>query len=94
MYWIILIAFALASWIISANLKSKFKKYSKISLFEGLTGKAIAEKMLRDNGIYNVTVTATPGILTDHYNPLTKTVNLSESVYHGNNILYGYLIQP
>ena len=86
MYWILFIAFALVSWIISANLKRKFKKFSKISLFEGLTGQAIAEKMLRDNGIFDVKITATSGMLTDHYNPLTKTVNLSEAVYHGNNI--------
>ena len=85
-YWIIFIGFALASWIISANLKRKFKKYSKVPLFEGLTGQVVAEKMLRDNGIYDVKVTATRGTLTDHYNPLTKTVNLSEAVFHGNNI--------
>jgi Zn-dependent membrane protease YugP len=86
MYWIILIGFAVISWIISANLKRKFKKYSKIPLFEGLTGKVIAEKMLNDNGIYDVKITATKGMLTDHYNPVSKTVNLSDSVYHGNNI--------
>jgi len=85
-YWIIFIGFALTSWIISANLKSKFKKYSKISLGNGLTGQAIAEKMLRENGIYDVKVTATNGILTDHYNPTTKTVNLSESVFHGDSV--------
>ncbi len=86
MYWIILIGFALISWLISANLKRKFKKYSKVPLFEGLTGQVIAEKMLNDNGIYDVKITATRGTLTDHYNPVTKTVTLSEAVYHGSNI--------
>lgn len=86
MYWIIFIGFALASWLISMNLKSKFKKYSKIPLVDGLTGQMVAEKMLRDNGILDVKVTATSGMLTDHYNPVTKTVNLSESVFHSNNV--------
>ncbi|MBN2787549.1 MAG: zinc metallopeptidase [Paludibacteraceae bacterium] len=86
MYWIIFIGFALASWLISMNLKSKFKKYSKIPLVDGLTGQMVAEKMLRDNGILDVKVTATNGMLTDHYNPVTKTVNLSESVFHSNNV--------
>lgn len=85
-YWIIFIGFALASWLISLNLKRKFKNYSKIPLVDGLTGQMVAEKMLRDNGILDVKVTATSGMLTDHYNPLTKTVNLSESVFHSNNI--------
>ncbi len=84
--WIIFIGFALLSWLVSANLKRKFEKYSKIPLTNGMTGKDIAEKMLHDNGIYDVTVTSTPGHLTDHYNPTNKTVNLSEPVYHSNSI--------
>ncbi len=84
LYWIIFIGFALASWLVSANLKRKFKEYSQIPL--GLTGREVAEKMLKDNGIYDVKVISTPGHLTDHYNPLTKTVNLSESVYNNNNV--------
>jgi uncharacterized protein len=84
--YIIFGVFALISWIVSARLQSKFKKYSKIQLPSGLTGKQIAEKMLRDNGIYDVKVISTPGQLTDHYNPLTKTVNLSEGVYASNSV--------
>lgn len=81
MYWIIFIGIAVLSYLVQANLQHKFKKYSKMALGGGLTGKDVAEKMLRDNGIYDVTVTCTPGMLTDHYNPMTKTVNLSEGVY-------------
>ena len=72
---------ALVSWLVQANFQSKFKKYSKIALPSGMTGRDVAVKMLRDNGITDVTVTATGGTLTDHYNPATKTVNLSEGVY-------------
>lgn len=79
-------AFALISWLIQRNLVSKFKKYSKIPVDYGLTGRDVAEKMLNDNGIYDVKITSTSGMLTDHYNPLTKTVNLSESVYRGNSV--------
>ena len=82
--WIIFGAIALLSWMVSANLKHKFKKYSQVPL--GLSGKEIAEKMLYDNGIYDVQVISTPGHLTDHYNPTTKTVNLSESVYRQYNV--------
>lgn len=81
MYWIIFIGIAVLSYLVQANLQHKFKKYSKMALGGGLTGKDVAEKMLRDNGIYDVRVTCTPGMLTDHYNPMTKTVNLSEGVY-------------
>jgi uncharacterized protein len=84
--WIIFGVVALASWIIQASLTSKFKKYSKIPIPNGMTGRDVAEKMLRDNGLYDVKITCTPGQLTDHYNPLTKTVNLSESVYHANSV--------
>jgi Zn-dependent membrane protease YugP len=67
-------------------LKSKFTKYSKIPLSTGLTGKEVAERMLRENGIYDVQVISVEGFLSDHYNPLNKTVNLSPEVYHGNSI--------
>ena len=86
MYWIIFGVFMLLSLIVSQTLKSKFNKYSKQPLRSGLTGREVAEKMLRDSGIYNVKVISTPGQLTDHYNPATKTVNLSESVYNSNSI--------
>lgn len=84
MYWIIFIGFALLSWIVSASLERKFKRYSQEML--PLTGREVAERMLRENGIDDVQVTCTKGHLTDHYNPTTKTVNLSESVYHGANV--------
>src|SRR5215207_3841897 len=74
------------SFIVSMILKSKFTKYGKIPLANGLTGKQIAEKMLRENGIYDVQVTASQGFLSDHYNPLNKTVNLSPEVYNGTSI--------
>ena len=83
-YWILFGAIALASWLVSANLQSKFKKYSQVPL--GISGKEVAEKMLRDNGIYDVQVTSVAGHLTDHFNPQTKTVNLSESVYNQRNV--------
>lgn len=81
LYWVLFIGIAVVSWIVQASLTSKFKKYSKITLPSGMTGADVARKMLRDNGITDVTVTATGGTLTDHYNPATKTVNLSEGVY-------------
>lgn len=74
------------SWIVSKTLQSKFGKYSQQMLRSGLTGKQIAEKMLHDNGIYDVKVVSTSGMLTDHYNPITKTVNLSEGVYNSNSV--------
>lgn len=74
-----------ASWLVSSTLKSKFEHYSKLYLQNGMSGKEIAEQMLHDNGIYDVKVVSTPGMLTDHYNPVDKTVNLSEGVYHQRN---------
>jgi len=71
--------------LVSYRLKSKFKKYAKIPSQRGLSGKDIAEMMLKDNGIADVTITCVPGQLTDHYNPMNKTVNLSEGVYSGRN---------
>ncbi|KAA6344314.1 hypothetical protein EZS27_008050 [termite gut metagenome] len=85
--WVLFIGIALASWLVQANLKKKFKKYSKIPTTNGMTGHDAAIKMLRDNGIYDVQVTHVPGMLTDHYNPANKTVNLSEDVYRGNNVM-------
>jgi Zn-dependent membrane protease YugP len=84
-YYILLGAIALVSWIVSSRLKSKFAEYSKIHLRNGLSGSEIAEKMLADNGIFDVKVISTPGRLTDHYNPADKTVNLSEAVYNQRN---------
>ena len=87
MQWIIFIGVAVVSWLVQMNLQSKFKKFSKEPMTGGMTGREVALKMLHDNGIYDVTVTHTPGHLTDHYNPMNKTVNLSESVYSGNSIM-------
>ena len=77
--------FMLIGWLVQMQLKRKFKKYSKIPLDSGMTGKDIAEKMLSDNGITDVKVISVKGQLTDHYNPLNKTVNLSEVVYNQQN---------
>ena len=79
--WILFIAIAILGWVVQARLQSKFKKYSRIPLRNGMTGKEVAEKMLHENGIYDVQVISTRGQLTDHYNPLKKTINLSEPVY-------------
>ena len=84
--WILFIGFMILSWIISMVLKSKFKKYSKILLDNGMSGRDVAERMLRDNGISGVRVECVPGQLTDHYNPVDKTINLSPDVYNGRNI--------
>lgn len=85
--WIIFIAIMLLSYIVQQNLQSKFKKYSKVPNANGMTGRDVAMKMLQDNGINDVTITHTPGHLTDHYNPQKKTVNLSEGVYNSNSIM-------
>src|SRR5680860_1442947 len=84
-YYILIGAIALVSWLVSRKLKSKFKHYSTVHLQNGMSGAEIAEKMLSDNGIRDVKVVSTAGRLTDHYNPKTKTVNLSESVYSQRN---------
>jgi len=80
-YWILIIGIGLVSWLVQMNLKRKFDKYSKIPLANGMTGKDVAELMLRENGISDVQVQATGGMLTDHYNPANKTINLSDGVY-------------
>lgn len=84
--WILIIVIGIVGLLVQARLKSVFKKYSQVMFPGGLTGRDVAEKMLRDNGIYDVKVVSTPGHLTDHYNPKTKTVNLSESVYNSNSV--------
>lgn len=84
-YYVIVGVIALLSWAVSARLKSKFSKYSKVHLRNGMSGAEIATKMLHDHGIYDVKVISTPGRLTDHYNPANKTVNLSEAVYNQRN---------
>ena len=84
--WIVSLLFIGISMIVSAILKSKFAAYSKIPLRNGLTGKEVAEKMLKENRIYDVKVTSVDGFLTDHYNPLTKTVNLSPEVYNNYTV--------
>ena len=83
-YFVLFLLIALASWSVSALLNHRFKQYSKVYL--PLTGKEVAEKMLRDNGITDVKVISTPGRLTDHYDPTSKKVNLSEGVYISNNV--------
>jgi len=84
-YYLIILAFGAISSLVSNQLKRKFKKYSNVILRNGLSGKEIAEQMLSDHGIRDVKVVSTPGMLTDHYNPRTKTVNLSEGVYSQRN---------
>lgn len=84
--FIVSLVFLGISFLVSAVLKSKFTKYSKIGLSSGLTGREIAEKMLRENGIYDVKVISVDGFLSDHYNPVNRTVNLSPDVYNGTSI--------
>ena len=82
MHLILFIGIALLSFLVQWNLKNKFEKYGKVFLPNRMTGRDVAVKMLHDNGIYDVRVISTPGQLTDHYNPVDKTVNLSEDVYN------------
>lgn len=82
---LIIIVFGILSFWASSKLKNKFKKYSQTPIKSNLSGREVAEKMLSDHGIYDVKVIHTQGKLTDHYNPATKTVNLSEEVYYGKN---------
>ncbi|MEQ9187948.1 MAG: zinc metallopeptidase [Cryomorphaceae bacterium] len=86
MYWIILIGFGILSWAVSNRLKKKFREYSEVPTTSGLSGAEIAEKMLRDNSIHDVKVLSVEGELTDHYNPKSKTINLSRAVFHGRNV--------
>ena len=78
--------FMLLSWMVSSRLKNRFAKYSKMPLRSGLSGRDIAEKMLRESGVENVRIISTPGRLTDHYNPMNRTVNLSPQVYQGRSV--------
>lgn len=84
--WIIFGFFMLLSWLVGSQLKSKFKQFSKIPVNYGFSGRDIAQKMLADNGIHDVRVESVPGELSDHYNPLKKTVNLSPDVYNGISV--------
>jgi uncharacterized protein len=84
--WVIMIGIMILSWIVSMTLKSKFSKYSKIPLDNGMSGRDVAERMLRDNGITDVRIESVEGQLTDHYNPTDKTINLSREVYEGRSI--------
>ncbi len=85
MFILIIVVFGIISFAVSSKLKSKFKKYSRMTLAGGMSGREVAEKMLADNRLYDVKVVPTRGTLTDHYNPATKTVALSEEVYHGRS---------
>ncbi len=84
-FYVLIGAISLVSWLISKKLKNKFKHYSKVQLRNGMSGAEIATKMLADHGIRDVEVISTSGMLTDHYNPAKKTVNLSEGVYNQRN---------
>jgi Zn-dependent membrane protease YugP len=84
--WVIFIGFMILSWIVSMTLKSKFKKYSKIPVDNGMSGREVAERMLRDHGIYDVRVESVQGFLSDHYNPEKRNINLSPEVYNGRNV--------
>ena len=84
--WLLIIVIGIVGMLVQWRLQSVFTKYSHVSTSNGMTGRDVAEKMLRDNGIYDVRVTSTQGHLTDHYNPADKTVNLSESVYNSPSI--------
>lgn len=86
MYWIIFIGIMVVSWIVQFTFRNKFKKYSEMPLFSGLSGAEIAQKMLNENGISDVQVISVEGQLTDHYNPAHRTVNLSPDVYHGRSV--------
>lgn len=86
MYWILFIGIALISYLVQANLKRKFQKYSNVMIDSGMSGAEVAQKMLHDNGIYDVRVQPHEGWLSDHYDPTTKTVNLSQDVFYGNSV--------
>lgn len=86
LFWILIIAVMIGGAIVQMVLRQRFKKYSQVRLTSGLTGREVAEKMLRDAGIHDVQVLATRGQLTDHYNPANKTIRLSEVVYDTNSV--------
>ena len=85
-YYLLGILLFVVGMAVSGRLKAKFKEYSQVALGNRMSGKEVAEKMLQDNGIYDVKVISTPGFLTDHYNPANKTVNLSPDVYEGRSV--------
>ncbi len=85
-FFLLSIALVVISMIVSGVLKSKFKSYASVAISSGLTGRQVAEKMLRENGIYDVKIVSAEGFLTDHYNPANKTINLSPDVYNGASI--------
>ena len=82
MYWILFVGIALVSYLVQSNLKRKFEEYSKVPVASGMTGAEVAQKMLRDNGVVDVKVQPHEGWLSDHYDPTTKTVNLSHDVFY------------
>jgi Zn-dependent membrane protease YugP len=84
--FLLIIIIGIIGMVVQARLQHIFSQYSQVPFANGMTGREVAEKMLRDHGIYDVKVTSTPGMLTDHYNPATKTVNLSEGVYNSASI--------
>ena len=86
MIFLIILPFMLLGLLIQARLRSKFREFSQIAPSSGMSGAEVAQRMLRDNGIYDVQVTSVAGQLTDHYNPLTKTVNLSEDVFSSRSV--------
>lgn len=86
MYILIIIVFGIIGWAVSSRLKSKFRAYQEVALSSGLSGAEVAQKMLSDNRIYDVTITSVEGELTDHYNPKNRTINLSREVYYGRNV--------
>ena len=92
--FVLIIAIGVIGFIVQARLQSVFKKYSKVQFPGGLTGAEVAEKMLRDNNIHNVKVTHVGGHLTDHFNPQTMTVNLSDSVYSSSSVAAAAVAVP
>lgn len=86
MYWILFIGIALISYLVQANLKRKFQRYSNVMIASGMSGAEVAQQMLHDNGIYDVRVQPHEGWLSDHYDPTSKTVNLSQDVFYGNSV--------
>lgn len=85
-YWVLFGLLMIVSLLVQNMLQSRFNKYSKVPISNGMSGAEIARKMMNDNGIYDVKVECIPGMLTDHYNPATKTVNLSKAVYEGRSV--------
>ena len=84
--WILIILIGVLGMVVQGMLQSRFKKYSRIAIRNGMTGRDVAEKMLHDNGIYDVQIISVRGQLTDHYNPVNKTINLSEPVFGSNSV--------